>query len=531
MRSTSANSIGFITAQFEYGTDVDEATAAMEEAIASLTLPEGVDPVVSALNINASPVVIAAISSETATLSELGEIATDQIVPELEGIAGVGDVEITGGLEDEVTITLDPVALAQSGIGYPQIQAALAASSVTIPAGELPSEDESIPVTVIGEITSTAELEAIVVGANQAAEAPTPVTLGDVATVETVERATTGYARINGQEALSLTVSKTASANTVDVSQAVNDALDEIAADSDADLEIEIVSDQADFIIESRDGLLREGGLGALFAVLTIFFFLFSLRSTFVAAMSIPLSLLVALVLMQVTGITMNIMTLGGLAVAVGRVVDDSVVVLENIYRHRAMGEDRRAAVLSGTSEVAGAITWSTLTTVAVFLPLGFAGGLISQFFLPFALTVSFALLASLVVALTVVPVLAYFLVGRPSGPVDPDGEPKRSIWVRLYDPTIRAVLRNRWTALATVVRRARPLHRVALPGAAAADGLHQLRLGEDPRRQRLAAGRRRARRRSSRWRPRRRRSSSPTTRSSSSRRASRRRATPASER
>ena len=446
--STSANSIGFITAQFEYGTDVDEATAAMEEAIASLTLPEGVDPVVSALNINASPVVIAAISSETATLSELGDIVSDRIVPELEGIAGVGDVEITGGLEDEVTITLDAVALAQSGIAYPQIQAALAASSVTIPAGELPSEDESIPVTVVGEITSTAELEAIVVGANPTGQ---PVTLGDVATVETLERATTGYARINGQEALSLTVSKTASANTVDVSQAVNAALDEIVADSDSDLEILRVSDQADFIIESRDGLLREGGLGALFAVLTIFAFLLSLRSTFVAAMSIPLSLLVALVLMQVTGITMNIMTLGGLAVAVGRVVDDSVVVLENIYRHRAMGEDRRTAVLSGAREVAGAITWSTLTTVAVFLPLGFAGGLISQFFLPFALTVSFALLASLVVALTVVPVLAYFLVSRPSGPVDPDGEPKRSIWVRLYDPTIRAVLRNRWTALATV--------------------------------------------------------------------------------
>ena len=451
VRSTSANSIGFITAQFEYGTDVDEATAAMEEAVASLTLPEGVDPVVSALNINASPVVIAAISSETASLSELGQIASDQIVPELEGIAGVGDVEITGGLEDEVTITLDPVALAQSGIGYPQIQAALAASSVTIPAGELPSEDESIPVTVIGEITTTDELEAIVVGVNQAGEVPTPVTLGDLATVETVERATTGYARINGQEALSLTVSKTASANTVEVSQAVNAALDEIVADSDGDLEILRVSDQADFIIESRDGLLREGGLGALFAVLTIFAFLLSLRSTFVAAMSIPLSLLVALVLMQVTGITMNIMTLGGLAVAVGRVVDDSVVVLENIYRHRAMGEDRRTAVLGGAREVAGAITWSTLTTVAVFLPLGFAGGLISQFFLPFALTVSFALLASLVVALTVVPVLAYFLVRRPSGPVDPDGEPKRSIWVRLYDPTIRSVLRNRWTALATV--------------------------------------------------------------------------------
>jgi len=451
VNSTSANSIGFVTAQFEYGIDVDEAVTAMEEAITALTLPEGVDPTVSALNINASPVVIAAISSEAATLTELGDVARDEIVPELEGIAGVADVEITGGLEDEVTITLDPVAMAQSGIDPQQIQAALAASSVTIPAGELPSDTESIPVTVIGEITSTEQLEAIVVGVSPTAQPQTPITLGDLAEVETQEVATTGYARIDGREALGLTVSKTASANTVEVSQAVNEALDEIVVESEADLDIDTVSDQADFIIESRDGLLREGGLGAIFAILTIFAFLWSLRSTFVAAMSIPLSLLVALVLMQVTGITMNIMTLGGLAVAVGRVVDDSIVVLENIYRHRAMGEDRRTSVLSGTSEVAGAITWSTLTTVAVFLPLGFAGGLISQFFLPFALTVSFALLASLVVALTVVPVLAWFLVSKPGGDVDAEGEPKRSIWVHLYDPTIRTVLRSRWTAIATV--------------------------------------------------------------------------------
>ena len=167
---------------------------------------------------------------------------------------------------------------------------------------------------------------------------------------------------------------------------------------------VTIVSNLSDFIVESTDGLLREGGLGALFAVITIFLFLFSLRATIVAAVSIPLSILTALVIMQITGISLNIMTLGGLAVAVGRVVDDAIVVLENIYRHRALGEDRMTAVLNGPKEVAGAITASTLTTVAVFLPLGFVGGLVSQFFLPFALTVTFALLASLICALTVVP-------------------------------------------------------------------------------------------------------------------------------
>jgi HAE1 family hydrophobic/amphiphilic exporter-1 len=451
VRSTSANSIGFVTAQFEYGTDVDEATTAMEEAIDALELPEGVDPSVRELNINASPVVVASISSESASLSELGDLASDQIVPELEGIAGVAEVEVTGGLSDRITITLDGAQMAALGIGFQQVQGALTSANVTIPSGELPVDGEAIPVTTIGEIGSVEELRSLVVGGDPATGS-SGVTLGDVALVERDSVANTGYARLNGDEALGLTVSKTVSANTVEVAEAVTEALDEIVADSDGDLEVTVVSNQADFIIESRDGLLKEGGLGAIFAVLTIFLFLFSLRSTFVAAISIPLSLLVALVAMQVSGITMNIMTLGGLAVAVGRVVDDSIVVLENIYRHRALGDDRMTAVLRGPSEVAGAITSSTLTTVAVFLPLGFAGGLISQFFLPFALTVTFALLASLLVALTVVPVLAFFLVGSPREAVDASGEPARSLWVRAYDPTIRFVLRGPWTALGVVV-------------------------------------------------------------------------------
>jgi HAE1 family hydrophobic/amphiphilic exporter-1 len=449
--STSANSIGFVIAQFEYGTDVEGSVRSMEEAIAGLSLPDSVSPAVSQLNINAAPVVVASISSSSASLTELGDIASSRIVPELEGIAGVASVEITGGLSDQVTITLNPAALGRYGVGVQQIAGALGASNVTFPAGQLPSGDEAIPVTVVGELTSIDDVRSIVVGVDQSGAVPVPVTLGEVADVQTVQVADTGYGRINGSEALGLSVSKTQSANTVEVTDAVTAALDDIVASSGSDLQIDIVSDQASFILESRDGLLREGGLGALFAVLTIFLFLFSLRSTVVAALSIPLSLLIALVLMQVTGITINIMTLGGLAVAVGRVVDDSIVVLENTYRHRALGEDRLSAALHGPSEVAGAITSSTLTTVAVFLPLGFAGGLVSQFFLPFALTVTFALLASLVVALTVIPVLAFFLVRAPAGDVDASGEPRRSFWVRIYDPTIRFVLATRLRSLAVV--------------------------------------------------------------------------------
>jgi len=230
------------------------------------------------------------------------------------------------------------------------------------------------------------------------------VFLGDIASVDQLDVATTGYARTNGQPALTLTVTKTSAANTV---------------------QVDVISDLSQFILESQDGLVREGGLGAVFAIITIFLFLFSLRSTLVAAISIPLSVLGALVLMQFAGISLNIMTLGGLAVAVGRVVDDAIVVLENIYRHRALGEDRLTAVIQGPKEVARAITSSTLTTVLVFLPIGFVGGIVSQLFLPFALTVTFALLASLVVALTVVPVLAYLFINKVSLNVDEDGEPK----------------------------------------------------------------------------------------------------------
>ncbi len=450
VNSTSANSIGFVIAQFAYGTDVDAAVADLESAVDGLELPDGVEPAVTPFDFNQTPVVIAAVSSSSASLTDLGLIASEEILPELEAIPGVADAEVTGGLSEQVEITLDPAALATSGIGPQQVQAALGAANVTVPAGQLETADAALPVTVTATVEQVEALNDLVVGVDQASGTPTAVTLGQIASISVIEVAATGYGFFNGEEALGLTVSKTGPANTVEVSQAVGEALDEIVERHEG-LEIDIVSDQATFIIESRDGLLREGGLGALFAILTIFFFLFSVRSTFVAALSIPLSLLVALIVMQVTGITINILTLGGLAVAVGRVVDDSIVVLENIYRHRAMGDDRLTASLRGPSEVAGAITWSTLTTVAVFLPLGLAGGFVSQFFLPFALTVSFALLASLVVALTVVPVLAYFWVGVPREEVDASGEPRRSFWVRLYDPTIRFVLGSRLRSAVTI--------------------------------------------------------------------------------
>ncbi len=476
LQSTSANSLGLVVAQFAFGSDVKEIRAAIEQNLQNAGLPANVTPQVTALNINSSPVIIASIAANSeGGLAEAATIAQDEIKPALLGIEGVGSVDITGGEEQRVLITLDPAKLASNGVSLGQITGVLAANNLTFPSGQVKSDSSQIPVSTIGRIASVDEVANLVVGVSAPAGAggmpttpaasgapaasapaappaqPTPITIGDLGTVELKGVATTGYARTNGQPALSLSVSKTSDANTVLVADEVTATLNELGAQHSEAVTVTVVTDLSDFIKESRDGLVKEGGTGALFAVLTIFLFLFSIRATLVAAVSIPLSLLTALVVMQATGVTINIMTLGGLAVAIGRVVDDAIVVLENIYRHRALGEDRLTASIQGPKEVAGAITAATITTVGVFLPLGFVGGLVSQFFLPFALTVTFALLASLVVALTVVPVLAYLLIRDVKSNVDEDGEPKNSLWIKAYTPTIKWALRSRPTKLGVV--------------------------------------------------------------------------------
>ncbi len=468
MQSTSANSIALVVAQFSFGTDVKETLAAIQENVKAAGLPANVEPTIQALNINSSPIIIASIAATSPDgLDAAAEIARTQIVPQIAAIEGVASADLTGGLATQVLITLDPAKTAAAGLSVNQIVGVLQANNLTFPSGQLPTGGQKIPVSTTGAFTSVDQIRDLVVGFSQpptvptqpgapaspaqpaaspAPVAPTPVTLSQIALVETADVATTGYARTDGQPSLTLTVTKTTTANTVNVAADVQAALDEIAAQHPDQIKVTVVSDLSTFITESRDGLVREGGLGAIFAVITIFLFLFSLRSTLVAAISIPLSVLTALVIMAATGISLNIMTLGGLAVAIGRVVDDAIVVLENIYRHRSLGEDRLTAALNGPREVAGAITASTLTTVAVFLPIGFVGGLVSQFFLPFALTVTFALLASLICALTVVPVLGYLLIDKIKVSVDENGEPTRSIWIRAYVPTITLALKNRWT-------------------------------------------------------------------------------------
>jgi hydrophobic/amphiphilic exporter-1 (mainly G- bacteria), HAE1 family len=462
--SSSVNSLSLVVAMFSYGTNIKDTLSTIDTNVKALGLTSA--STVESFDINSFPSLIVAIrGTGSTTPDQLNALATGTIVPSLESIDGVSKVDLSGETQYRLLVSLDPAKLAADNVSISQIQGVLSANNLILPAGSLPTTTDgttlSIPVSAQHQLASQAELQSLAVGvkmpaAGSAITVPTPITLGDLGTITEVPINPNGYADLNKSPqtggdagpALVLSITKGSDANTVDVVQAVQAKLDELNAQGNGTFEIDTVSDSASYIIESRDSLVREGLLGAFFAILTIFFFLLSLRSTLVAAVSIPVSIMTALTLMLVAGVTINIMTLGGLAIAVGRVVDDAIVVLENIYRHRSKGDPMREACISGTREVASAITSSTLTTVAVFLPLGFVGGIVSQFFLPFALTVTFALLASLICALTVVPVLASLFIDRIK--LDPDEGPQHhdTLVQRLYTPLLKAALgsrRSRW--------------------------------------------------------------------------------------
>jgi HAE1 family hydrophobic/amphiphilic exporter-1 len=338
-----------------------------------------------------------------------------------------------------------------SGVSLPQISASLSENNVVLPAGLISGGGNTVPVKTIHTLGSVDEIRRLVVGASLSG----PVLLEDVATIELTDSIPSSISRTNGKPAISISVIKEAEANTIEVTEGVREALGSL--NLPVGVGIVIVSDQGPEIQQQIDTLLREALFGFLFAVTVVFIFMLtirptvirgifsSLRPTLVIALSIPLSVLTGVLLMTWQDMTLNFMTLGGLAISVGRVVDDAIVVLENVYRHIQAGRERWRAALDATTEVGPAILASTLTTIVVFIPLGFIQGLVGAFFLPFALTVVFALAASLVVALTAVPVLGAYLL-RPGDLPEGSGEDDiaflNETWLqRAYTPVLRWAL------------------------------------------------------------------------------------------
>ena len=279
----------------------------------------------------------------------------------------------------------------------------------------------------------------------QAATPAKPVKLSDVATVQQSLTASTTLTRTNGRDSLGISITKSSSGNTVTISQAINKQLTDLENKVGPGTKLAVISDQAPSIQTSVTDLVKEGLIGAAFAILVILLFLLSIRSTLVTAISIPLSIVIALIGLWVGNYSLNILTLGGLTIAVGRVIDDSIVVLENIYRHLSRGEDKKTAVLSGVREVATAVTASTITTVAVFLPIAFTSGIVGEFFQPFSVAVTIALVASLFVALTIIPVLAYWFLKAPKNKVIQSEEHEKVTFLeKAYVPMISWVTKHR---------------------------------------------------------------------------------------
>ncbi|MCX6501412.1 MAG: efflux RND transporter permease subunit [Microbacterium sp.] len=422
--ATSTTNASIVQASFTYGTNLATAEQKITTAINRIKdqLPEGVDPTVLSISTDDLPVIQLAVTGyddEQAIQARL----ENSVVPDLEDITGVNAAQIVGGVGQRVTITPDAAALAAAGFSQQAITDALDQNGILFPGGDITEDAQTLTVQTGAKIASVEEVAALPLVPSDAAQfGAGTVTIGDVATVVVDTAPVTSISRVNGEPALTIAVTKLPSANTVDVSRAVNDALPALSDDLGGDAEFTIVFDQAPYIQQSIDSLAQEGLLGLVFAVLVILLFLLSVRSTLVTAISIPTSVLITFIGIQAFGYSLNILTLGALTIAIGRVVDDSIVVIENIKRHYVQGADKLASVLLGVREVASAVTASTITTVAVFLPIAFVGDLTGELFRPFAMTITIAMVASLFVALTIVPVLAYWFL-RPGKPVtDADG-------------------------------------------------------------------------------------------------------------
>jgi HAE1 family hydrophobic/amphiphilic exporter-1 len=420
--STASAGLSTTTVMLRYGTDTGDAAQDVRRALdrAASTLPEDVDPQVITGSIDDLPVVqLAVTGGGTGDEVDPAFVATlnEQVLPRLSDIEGVREVSLTGTRDVLVTVDLDLAAAAAAGVSPADVTSVLEDYGVALPAGTVDDADRTLQVQVGTPLTSVDELRALPLAAGSGT-----VPLGDVAEVAEGAAEPTSFSRLDGAPALGIAITKTPAGNTVDVSHGVAEALDELAPVI-GDGQVAVVFDQAPFIEESIHGLATEGGLGLLFAVVVILVFLVSVTSTLVSAVSIPLSLLVTFIGLQVSGYSLNILTLGAMTVAIGRVVDDSIVVIENIKRHLSYGTPKRAAILTGVGEVAGAITASTVTTVAVFLPIGLVGGMVGELFRPFALTVAIAMSASLLVALTIVPVLAFWFLRTRRGSADAAAE------------------------------------------------------------------------------------------------------------
>ena len=411
--SNSYSNMSSIQVEYEYGIDMDEAKRALASAMDSLTLPEDAqEPIITAISMNMMPVVALSISSTSEDIVELTSTVEDILLPKIEKIDGVASATISGQHIEQVELTYDEEKMAALGLQEDTVKQMIQASNMEVSLGLYEFEEGEQAVAVDGKFMTIEELKGMLIPVTPSEANPSPfVELGEIATIEKIGKVQS-VSRTNGENAIAIQIVKGQQANTVDV---VNDVKKLMEDEEKAinGLVVDVSLDQGAPIEKSVSTMVEKALFGGLIAILIILLFLRDFKSTIISIVSIPVSIFMALMILHWMDITLNIMTLGAITVAIGRVIDDSIVVVENIYRRLHLKTEKlsgRALIREATIEMFKPIMSSTLVTVAVFAPLIFVGGMVGELFLPFALTMSFALGASLLVAITIVPALSHFL-------------------------------------------------------------------------------------------------------------------------
>ncbi|MCK1981470.1 MULTISPECIES: efflux RND transporter permease subunit [Peribacillus] len=402
--STTGDGFSKVDLFFEAGSDMKQAKLDVQEALGSVALPQSMaKPTVTQLNTSMIPISFVAVTFKNGLTAENIDFTKKELEPLYKDIKGVSDVQTFGISQSVLSVKVDNEELTKKKVSIQDVMSVLNGQNAALAVGEKVIDGKASNIKVIGDLTSIEKLKALKVTPN--------VTLGEIAKVEEAKDGNL-ISRFNGKESIDLSIIKDSQSNAVTISKEVEKVAKEIN-EKYSDQKSTIYLSTADMVETSVQTMVKEVLLGALFATIVIMVFLRNVRSTFITIVSIPLSLGFTLFLLSLSGVTLNILTLGGVAVAIGRLVDDSIVVIENIFRKMQQEKISVELVMDATKEVGVAITASTLTTVAVFLPVALLNGGLQEFLLPFALTVTYSLLASLIVALTVVPLMSAGLLKR----------------------------------------------------------------------------------------------------------------------
>ena len=453
LQSTSSENMAMLVIRFTNDTDMDQAMTDLRDKVAQVKsqLPDDAsDPTVMSIDIDSMPVVSVALRGND--LASLQSIAEDEIQPALERLDGVASVDISGGYEQEIAVHTDASRLKGYNLTISSIGQQLGADNIAIPGGDLDNGSQTLAVRTDGEYSSIDDVKNALISL----PAGGTVRLSQIADVSMQPKDQDAISKVDGEECIILSVNKQSGSNTAQIAELAKAEFDSLLKSNDS-LQWNIVMDQSDYINMTVDNAIQNIWMGVLFAAIVLFLFLRDFGATMAVTIAMPCCILFTFLIMNVLGITLNMMSLGGITLGVGMIVDNSIVVLENIFTYRADGYDRLEACTKGTGEVIGAVIASTLTTVAVFLPIALSGGMAGMMFKEFCITIVALLLSSLIISITLVPLLCYFLLGGTKQKnVKPQGSGATPITEkplsRAYRSSLNFLITHRWAGVALTV-------------------------------------------------------------------------------